>query len=102
MPHARTTDPQTSHDAAQSVTNTSPLQRVILQALTELGPLHDEAIFSYLLGEYVNNPEHDGVWVSPSGARTRRCELVELGLVVDSGERVKTRSNRQAIKWAVA
>ena len=41
----------------------------------------------------------DGV-LSPSGARTRRAELVVKGLVYDTGERVTLLSGRRAIVWS--
>ena len=39
--------------------------------------------------------------VSVSGVRTRRSELVAAGKIVDTGERVPTRTGRQAIVWGV-
>ncbi len=36
---------------------------------------------------------------APSGARTRRKELVRLGLVRDSGVRKRTEANRPTIVW---
>ena len=39
--------------------------------------------------------------MNPSTQRPRRIELVERGLVKDSGERRKTASNRDAVVWIV-
>ncbi len=92
QPKARRTDPQTSWDAARSVENLSIVQQSIMWLL-ELRPMSDEEIYGHL------GPD---LPVSPSGLRTRRKELVEKGLVVDSGERGLTRSGRQTIKWRLA
>jgi predicted transcriptional regulator len=40
--------------------------------------------------------------LNPSTSRPRRIELVQAGLVVDSGTTRKTRSGRQAVVWSVA
>jgi hypothetical protein len=39
--------------------------------------------------------------MNPSTERPRRIELQQMGLVVDSGERAKTKSGRNAIVWKV-
>lgn len=100
---ARTTDPTTSHAAAQSV-------RVCRSAGVRAGIL-------YLLGHDARRALSDveiaveyGALVtrgeapvcSPSGLRTRRAELVTRGEVVDTGHRVRLASGRQAIVWALA
>jgi hypothetical protein len=90
MPRARNTDPGTSHEAADSVRNIRETQQKILSALRQSGPMTDEQIFDVLT---------DKQKLSPSGARTRRCELVRLNLVEDSGERLLTKSNRRTIVW---
>jgi hypothetical protein len=90
-PRARAGDPETSHEAARSVKGLSKKQRFILRLL-RAAPATDEEIW-----------EHVSEWtfaaITPSGARTRRAELVAMNLVRDSGERRKTRSGRDAIVW---
>lgn len=94
MPHARHTDPQTSHDAAKSVRNLSEAKQVILSQLytpkTDEELLEDYNLLMNLQG---------GNWISPSGLRSRRSELVSAGLVADSGERKRLKSGRNAIVW---
>jgi len=92
-PAARNSDPATSHHAAASVRGLRETQRMILSVLAT-GPATDEEIAERLALA--------GVHVSPSGARTRRSELVRRGLVVDTGERLLTRSRRQTIVWGLA
>lgn len=42
---------------------------------------------------------HTGLNMNPSTERPRRIELVEKGLVVDSGRKRHTRSKRLAVVW---
>lgn len=84
----RATDPDTSVDAADSVSRIMESQRHILGVLRSSGPLTDEQIYARI-----------SMPMSPSGARSRRHELVERGLVIDSGERGKTVSGRKTIMW---
>ncbi len=100
MPQARATDPQTSHEAAESITaeHLTKLEVAILEMLKT--PMIDEQLCGLLRykcyeGKYDINP-------SDSGIRTRRCELAREGKVVDTGMRAKTRSGRNAIVWKTA
>ena len=45
---------------------------------------------------------YDGPLASASGLRTRRSELVNAGLVVDSDRRDTLASGRKAVVWEVA
>jgi hypothetical protein len=89
--HARNTDPETSHAAASSVGDLRPRQVAVLDVLRRCGPCHDEAIAAF----YTGPPQ------SPSGLRTRRRELVDAGLVRDSGDRARLQTGRQSIVWEV-
>lgn len=88
---ARNTDPSTSREAAASVLRIRETQQHILDTLRTHGPLTDEQI-SHVAFE-------EGWYTSPSGLRTRRAELVEKGLIADSGERHRTASGRRTIIW---
>lgn len=77
--HARWSDPDTSHAAAEGVTpNLRELQAAVLAFAYRCEPFGftDPAM-----------NEHFGV--QSSTYRTRRSELVEYGLIADTGERVK-------------
>ncbi len=93
MPHARTTDPETSHEAAMSVTNITPLKQEILQRL--MTPMTDTDLYQLLTIS-------SRLIVTESGVRSRRAELVQAGLVKDTGERVKLATGRKAIVWGTA
>ncbi|WP_051103521.1 hypothetical protein [Terracoccus sp. 273MFTsu3.1] len=90
---ARATDPETSHEAAASVGDVRESQRFVHSLLKASGGATDEAL--------VNTTQNLGFPISPSGLRTRRSELVRLGLVEDSGERERLASGRRAIVWRV-
>ena len=99
-PTARVTDPTTSHEAAKSVSNTSTAQDNIIQMLWRASSTmgracrSDEQLLAMYLDQYG--------YISPSGLRTRRRELVDLGLLKDSGMRGKTASGRKTILWCLA
>jgi hypothetical protein len=40
--------------------------------------------------------------MNPSTQRPRRCELVEMGKVRDSGSTRRTKSGRKAVVWVIA
>lgn len=98
-PHekARTTDPETSFEAAASVTKVRASQEAILGILRDHGPLTDEQIA--LVYENRVKQGADVPRQSPSGLRTRRDELVKQGKVRDSEERGTTASGRRTIIW---
>lgn len=91
---ARSTDPETSHLAAESV-RVRENQARVYQVLSALGPSTDEWLV-YCYPQYMS--EHPQ---SPSGIRTRRDELRRKGLVTWTGKRVRGRTNRLMRVWAV-
>jgi hypothetical protein len=94
---ARKSDPETSHDAADSVRNLTELQKVIQQILT-LNKLTDEELVEFWPKIESQNP-----WLpkaSPQSIRSRRKELVGKGLVFATRERRITKYGRKAIVWS--
>ena len=88
---ARATDPQTSWDAARSVTDLTGKQKTVLEVLQYREPLTDEEIYREVR-----------LVMSPSGARTRRSELVRKGLVRWSGETKRGKTGRNMRIWEIA
>ena len=88
---ARRGDPSTSWEAARSLDSETLRRslRLVLATLQDRGPMTDERLVEVL----------DGA-MSPSGARSRRAELVALGFAYDTGRRAVLRSGRHAIIWA--
>jgi len=95
MAHARTTDPVTSHEAAESVKNATPTQLIIL-SLLEIPQTDEELVVNY------NNlrKQHPDIVprASQSGIRSRRAELFQIERVVPVGYAL-TESGRRAIVW---
>ena len=99
QPRARSTDPQTSADAARSVTRLRPKQEAVLKVLKAYGWLTLEQLVQNYgrIHREVGLPQQ-----SDSGIRTRCSELVAMGLVRDTGERRKMSTGRMAIVWEAA
>lgn len=80
---ARTTDPATSHAAAASVGDTTPLQANVLALFHHQGPMTDPDLLD-LYRQMVDAGDYPPA--SPSGIRTRRNELEKAGRLVSHGE----------------
>ena len=89
QPPVRRDHPQTSRDAADSVAESAASMRgrllTWLRCRGTAGATDEEM--------------QVGLAMNPSTQRPRRGELVEKGLVVDSGETYPTTSGRRAIVW---
>lgn len=95
---ARRTDPETSHEAAASVTGVTRKQAAVWGVILLYGPITDEAIAGRYASWHAKDPTQCPPQ-SPSGLRTRRAELVAAGLVQDSGLRRTLSSGRRGIAW---
>jgi hypothetical protein len=97
----RGSDPDTSREAAHSLPSAvvRASQEAVLELLRRIGPSTDVEIAVVYEQERTARS-----WPaqSPSGLRTRRSELVQLGLVADSGQRRQLPSGRNGIVWIVA
>lgn len=93
---ARRDDPPTSWAAANSIdpVELTDRQRHVYECIRYFGPATDTEIAVF----YFNSGRP---WQSPSGLRTRRAELVDRGLIVDTGTTRPTPAGRQSIVWAV-
>lgn len=96
---ARTTDPETSHAAAASVGDLRLSQSAVHQLIAAFGPMSDERLchFYEVFQEAWGLPPQ-----SASGIRSRRAELVRLGLVQFNGDKALMKSGRMARVWAIA
>lgn len=90
--YARSGDPDTSWSAADSITadHIRASQAEVLNLFRQYGPMTDEVARMRYHGQQ-----------SLSGFRTRRAELVDKGLLVDTGGRELGSTGRQMIVWAV-
>lgn len=93
--HARRDDLDTSHEAAASVDpQIRESQQNCLLVFRQHGAMCDEQAF------YVYHAFHKDLKPqAPSGLRSRRNELVKLGLIRNTGEKVVLRSGRRSYVW---
>lgn len=112
VPVARTTDPETSHEAAASVKEVtiSATRRAILEYLDQFrNEIYDQSdIFGGTVAEITTDEaiahhleDNTSVSCSRSGVSTRRLELQRAGFVEDSGSRGHTMGGRRAIAWRI-
>jgi hypothetical protein len=97
VPKARTTDPQTSWDAAESVRNVTDTQAAILMLLRATPMCDEKLIAEYRRWERIDNYPA----ASDQGIRSRRAELVRLGLVIPAPYKELMSTNRYGQVWQV-
>jgi hypothetical protein len=95
MPHARLTDPETSQEAAKSVSKLTETYDLIIATFRKLGPMNDDQLLTAIRANSTR-------LLSDSGIRSRRSELASMGKLQDSGQRIKMQSGRLSIVWELA
>ncbi len=94
---ARSTDPDTAHEAAAAVTDVQRrnVYRAVLEALVEHGPSTDHDLARYVTGK-LGHP------IGQTSAGKRRGELRDAGFVCDSGHKgIVRETGAKAIRWAL-
>lgn len=88
----RPTDPETSFEAADAIEpHLRLLQERVLQLFHDFGPMTQHALIDLYRERHGHAPE--------STIRTRCAELVEVGLIADTGARRLLPSGRRAVIW---
>lgn len=88
---------ETSLEAHDSVWCPTRVQSIILDIICQHGPIADDQIARRYYQQAVRTGD---VMPSPESLRTRRCELVDKGLVEFSGLYARTESLRRTREWS--
>lgn len=94
---ARSTDPQTSHDAAGTVGHISETQAAIMVLLRETPMCDERLIAEYRVWEKLERFPR----ASDQSIRSRRAELVRYGLVAYAGFDERMTTGRFGRVWKV-
>ena len=78
------------------MTNVTKKRQHVMATFRRYGSLTDEQLVS------VYGQMDDVADQSDSGLRTRRSELVKMGLLCDTGQTRRIRSGRMAVVWGLA
>lgn len=97
--HARTSDPETSHEAAALVNASEMQQRVLAIYRDHPNGLTDEELVAIYAQRFSTGGRS---LESRSSPRKRRSDLANANLLVDSGQRRPLASGRNGVVWRVA
>ena len=95
--HARNSDPQTSHDAADSIQDLTGVQTRIMQLFDKYHAMSDEELIVAYGRQFASFFPS-----SESSIRSRRSDLAHKGYLVDSGRKSITKAGRPTIIWQSA
>jgi len=103
-PRARNTDPSTSHEAAAKVAKRAPtIRTAVLDTLRLYFPRPERFTLEEVVAVYRRRVERGAApRTTDSSVRTRVSELVTLGEVRDTGEKIvlyTSRAGRRCILW---
>ena len=96
--HARSTDPETSHMASDSV-DVGRTKRLVLRTLNTIGSLSCEPVTADALTAIIRDNGHP---VSASGVRSRLAELIRDGRVDVADMEGVTPSGRKCRRYRLA
>lgn len=102
---ARSTDPGTSHAAARSIKGVlRPNQDAVVAAFKYAAERGMASLCDEQLLVVYRQAQAAQYWPpqSDSGLRTRRKELADAGLVIDTGNTTRLPTGRRSILWALA
>jgi len=94
--HARRSDPETSREAAKSVLGIRDSQWLIWHTLLRTGPRPDHLL---VIAAELTHRETFGSRITPQSVRSRRAELVKLGLVEFTGKYSQTPNGGKTRVW---
>lgn len=97
LPRARNTDPQTSHDAAESVNQPTLVQTCILMLLRSTPMCDEKLVQQYRVWEKIDGFPH----ASDQSIRSRRAELVRKGFVQAAPFKELMSTGRYGQAWRV-
>lgn len=106
VPRARAGDPENAHRAAARAAGDLTLkQKAVLEVITAYGPMHDEHLVHFYREERTRQLARGFGALYPdltdSSIRSRRSELVTLGMVRDSGRETRTARGGLTAIWEV-
>jgi hypothetical protein len=93
---ASTSDPETRPGGLPVMVSISQAQGHVMELLTAIGPCDDETLQAY---HDVRAQQLD--WPRQRCVRKRRCDLVKLGLVRDTGRKVRNAAGLPVREWGV-
>jgi hypothetical protein len=97
MPRSRRVNPDTSHEAAETVWCPTEVEATVLDIVRQHGPIADDQIYRHYIQRSIRTGQ---VLPTPQSVRSRRSELVDAGFIGWSGLYGLTESLRRTREWS--